>query len=113
MEPHGEWKHDFQSKAVFIKPTTNRLMCLKSLFETGKKKIIFLSTLHLDLLEIKIKIDRFQSQRVKQDKGWGQAELTGCPLLSSVEKHWAVDTPPCQIKKAFHVNILPQETDYK
>lgn len=42
---------------------------------------------------------------------FGQAELTGCPFMSSVEKHWVVDTPPCQIEKAFHVNIFPHETD--
>lgn len=46
----------------------------------------------------------FQRQRVKQHKKFGQAELTGCPFMSSVEKHWLAVTPPCQSQKAFDVN---------
>lgn len=38
-------------------------------------------------------------------KYWAKAELTGCPFMSSVEKHWLVVTPPCQSQKAFNVNI--------
>lgn len=41
---------------------------------------------------------------MKQDKTFGQAELTGCPFMSSVEKHWLGVTPPCQSQKAFNVN---------
>lgn len=91
------------------------LIRLKSLsvFQSGKKKIKTLWPLHLDFLEIKIKIVRFKSQRVKQDEVLGQAELTGCPFMSSVEKQWVADTPPCQIKNAFHVNILQHETNYR
>lgn len=103
------------NKIIFINPTTNMLICLKSLSacQSGKKKITTLWPLHLDLLEIKIRIDWFKSQRVRQDEVLGQDELTGCPFMSSVEKQWVVDTPPCQIKDAFHVNILLHETNYR
>lgn len=43
--------------------------------------------------------------RVKQDKTFGQAELTGCPFMSSVEKHWLVVSPPCQSQKTLDVNF--------
>lgn len=103
------------NKIIFINPTTNVLICLKSLsaFQSGKKKITTSWPLHLDLLEIKIRIDWFKSQKVRQAEVLGQDELTGCPFMSSVEKQWVVDAPPCQIKNAFHVNIVLHETNYR
>lgn len=42
--------------------------------------------------------------KVKQDKEFGQAELTGCPFMSSVEKHCLGVTPPCQSQNTLDVN---------
>lgn len=81
--------------------------------ERELKIMSFLFTLHLDLSEIIIIKNSlglqdclgFKSHRVKQDEFLGQAELTGCPFMSSVAKHWFVVTSPCQSQKAFDVNI--------
>lgn len=56
-----------------------------------------------------IKVKTYSGIQKNEAKMFGRAELTGCPFMSSVEKHWLAFLPPCQSQKPLMLMLRPAD----